>query len=253
MRAGLLCLLLAGAAANPDCDTPLPFVNSFHPWPAGNEAHCLVDLRGGWRPPGEDSSRAWYIYQDRSDSSRGSSCEYFIFLGDTSLVRSLTLQPTADALLREDVRARDEVAMDSTAMVTWEEDSTRLAAITHDQSRRNCLAAIVDSIGGQLFLDLAPCSRDFDSTPLGLSLMMPAHWVWRAEVSLDTLRLFSLSSLWLVERLDSLAPTLAHESQPHLVLITAPTESLSRFLLHHARDTLAFPPGFAATLVRIRP
>jgi len=253
MRPALACLLLAGAAASPDCGPDLLFVRSFHPWSAVHEAHCQANYAGGWRLAGQDSSQAWYFYQPWRDSSLGSPCAYLVYLGDTALVRSLTLQPTSDALLRDDVRARDEVAMDSVAMATWEEDSTRFARISEDQSRESMLVALMDSIGGQLFLDLTPYPRDYDMTPFGLSLMMPANWVFRAEASGDSLRLFPLSRRWIDKLLDSLPATLANERESDLTLITAPTESLSHFVLHHARDTLAFPPRAWVTLTRMRP
>jgi hypothetical protein len=252
MRLGLVCLLLAGAAADPDCGTHA-FVRSFHSWTAGDPAHCQLSLAGSWMWLGPDSAEVWHFWQEQGDSSPHDNCGYIVVLGDTALGRSLALAPIADVIFSSDRRARREIAMDPSAMATWADDSARLRGILFDQSRQSLLMAGMDSIGGQLFLDVAPFPRQYEATPVGLTLMMPSQWVFRMEVSEDTLLLYPLSRRWVDSLLGAQPGALTHEYEYDLTLITAPTESLSRFLLHHARDTIAFPPAFADTFVRIRP
>jgi hypothetical protein len=173
-----------------------------------------------------------------------------VLIADTGLVRAW-LEPLTRKAFNGDDSVLALIHADSRLAASWAEDSAALAAWTAAGNVREWLLDLtVGRIGGELFMDLA---RDdtWIRGPLGGRLSTATHGLWHLTVTEQELTLTPLDDAWLSEGLDSGWIALPFTEVEGGSILTAPTDSLRRFILHHARDPVAFPPERAFRLRRM--
>jgi hypothetical protein len=143
------------------------------------------------------------------------------------------------------------MALDTALAERFRTDSARIdsLALLSKLDRLGWITAL--QIGGVVFLDIAPAEPS--AYLLGSGRAMPTHWIWRADLSGDSLVLRPLSEAWLSARIDSGRTIIGHEHDEGEVVLTAPPAVLRRFLGRHLTDTLAFPDTGTIHLGRWHP
>ena len=188
-------------------------VYSVHPFFSEAESADSTELIGVWAPVSGDRGNQWILFP--SDSSSGG--------GGLTVVDSAT----AFSFLKLD------------SATASKGDSATIAMLEAVASGTGSFDARAGRLSGMLFLDLAR-SDPHSSSPLGRDLVIPAHWIWRATVDGDRLRITPLNEEWLEKMLDSGTVRIAHEREKGRRILTAQTADLQRLVTQYARDTAAF-------------
>ena len=228
-------------------------VRALSPFIEPGPAQCENSLAGVWIPEDSGAKQVWAIVGPsdwEEDCAKLSQWLAILAIGDTGLARAL-LDPRTLAAFNGDDTALAAVHADPRREANWAGDSAALARLAEERLSELRLDLTVGRIGGELFVDLSRSESD-ERGPLGGRLSIATHGLWHLAITKEELTLTPLHDYWLLEGLDSGWISLPFTRVQGARILTSPTDSLRRFVLHHARDTLAFAPGTAMRLRRMQ-
>lgn len=90
-------------------------------------------------------------------------------------------------------------------------------------------------LGGYLFFDLFPEEPDTEND-FYRSHVIPGHSFSRVKFAGDTLHLAAFDTQWLRKRIEAGEPTIDHQELDDVIVLTARTADLQRFVLAHVDE-----------------
>lgn len=131
----------------------------------------------------------------------------------------------------------------------WKFENTETNAykltVTEDKGKTGEFSAHLFQLGAEHFLDLIPASCDYATNQASLvsAAMIPGHLLVRVSQLEPTLHLALCDPDWLKKFLDKNPNAIAHRNEEDLIILTAETRELQKFVLKHLGKGELFSDG----------
>ncbi len=96
-------------------------------------------------------------------------------------------------------------------------------------------------LNGQLFFDAVQTGLRVKGQKTDMGMVIPSHLIGRLSLTADTLRLDLLDDSWLKQSPQSGKSAVPFEVLGEVVVLTASTSELQKFVAAHANDNAVFP------------
>lgn len=147
-----------------------------------------------------------------------------------------------------------ELVSDPAIVGTWSSDEKDTYTFAEDGKNQYTCTITSDSIannfevhmvqlGKYRFLDVFPKDLSEEQKVMNLSYrlhLVPVHSFSKAWIENDQLYVSLLSLDWLKKQIEQKKVTIPHEEVNGIIVLTAPTKELQKFILKYANDTAAF-------------
>jgi hypothetical protein len=139
-----------------------------------------------------------------------------------------------------------QTAIDSNQPAQWQFEKTEGQAykvtVVEEKSKKGEFTAHLFKLGKEYFPDLVPSKCDYAPEQAGLvsNAVIPGHLLLRVPQIEPELKLATFDFDWLKKYLEGNPATLAHHEESDVMVLTAGTADLQRFLLEHLGEGRLF-------------
>ncbi|MCK4372969.1 MAG: hypothetical protein KAW61_07470 [candidate division Zixibacteria bacterium] len=155
----------------------------------------------------------------------------------------------------------NDVVFDEALLGTWGSDPSEGESWVFEQAEGKAYRMTVNEkgkepghfeahlvkLGEYLFLDLYPEEPD-GINEFFISHVIPAHSIWRATITADSLSLASLDYDWLTREIEAGQLDVEHEKLEHVLVLTGEPSDLQMLVLKHPHEAFDDEPDVAVRI-----